>query len=202
MYYWLFFFTMQRPVEFICWNSDSKCFHGEVSTHRPCLKKTLPSALTVLWKKLKKMTWEEEKWRSRVVLLGTKCENLLGDKTRRCGCLCLRGGSKEGRIWAPTVWLKAMGTSLTSDGCKPAPHEEAGRTGWAVLKERQPAIMKGNCHWNRVTFSRQSCAMASHEAHCAVLSLLAKESSTQVGFKHKVPPENSFNCVHSDKQLY
>lgn len=140
MYYWLFFFTMQRPVEFICWNSDSKCFHGEVSTHRPCLKRTLPSALTVLWKKLKKMTWEEEKWRSRVVLLGTKCGNLLGDKTRRCGCLCLRGGSKEGRIWAPTVWLKAMGTSLTSDGCS----SWGSREDWLGSVKR-----KATCYYER-----------------------------------------------------
>lgn len=188
MYYWFFFSTMQRPVEFICWNSDSKCFHGGVSTHRPCLKKTLPSALTVLWKKLKKMTWEEEKWRSIVVLLGTKCQNLLRDETRSCGCLCLRGGSKEGRIWAPAVWLKAMGTSLTSEGCKPAPHEEAGRTGRAALKERQPVIMKGNCHWNRVTFSRQSWARASHEACCAVLSLLAKKSIHPSGFQAQSLP--------------
>lgn len=148
------------------------------------------------------MTPEEQKCRSTVVLLGTKCQNLLGDESRSCGCLCLRGGSMEGRIWAPAVWLKAMGTSPTSEGCKLTPREEVGRTGRTVLKERQPVIMKGNCHWKRVTFSRQSCAKASHEAQCAVLSLLAKKASTRVSFKHKVPPENSFNCVHSDKQLY
>lgn len=97
----IFFSTMQRLVELICWNSDSKCFHGGGSTHRPCLKKTLPSALTVLWKKLNKMTSEEQKWRSIVVLRGTRCQNLLGDETWGCWCLCLRGGSKEWRIWAP-----------------------------------------------------------------------------------------------------
>lgn len=89
MYYWFFFSTTQRLVEFICWNTDAKCFYGGGSTHRPCLKKTLSSALTVLWKKLNKI--EEQKWRSIVVLLGAKCQNILGDKTRGSGCLCLRG---------------------------------------------------------------------------------------------------------------
>ena len=69
------------------------------------------------------------------MLLGTKSQNLFGDKTSSCGGLCWRGGSKEARIWAPAAWLKAAGTSPTSEGCKPAPHEEAGRTGTAVVKE-------------------------------------------------------------------
>jgi len=64
MYDYFFFPIMQRQVEVICWNSDSKCLHRGGSMHRPCLKETsvwvkttavgscLPSALPSLWKKL------------------------------------------------------------------------------------------------------------------------------------------------------
>jgi len=62
-----------------------------------------------------------------------------GDETSSCRGLCWREGRKDGRTWAPAAQLKATGTPLTSEGCEPAPHEEAGRPGMAVsscLKER------------------------------------------------------------------
>lgn len=68
---------------------------------------------------------------------------------------------------------------------------------------------KGNLLLWKVTVTEKGphsagrAVLRRHMKHnCAVLSLLAKKASTLVSFKHKVPPKNSFNCVHSDKQLY
>lgn len=145
---------MQRQIEVIWWNLDSKCLHGGGSTHRPCLKETpewvkttpvgfcLPLALTSLWKELNKMAWGEEEWRSTAVLMGTNSQNLFRDENSICGGLCRRGSSTEGRIRAPAAWLKASWTPPTSEGCEPAPHEEAGGTVTAVLSplKAQPTI--------------------------------------------------------------
>lgn len=205
---------MQRQVEVICWNPDSKHLHEGGSTHRPCLKETpawvqttpvgsrLPSALTPLWKKLNKMAGEEEKWRSTAVPLGTKSQNVFGDETSSCRGLCWRGGSKEGRIRAPAAWLKARGTSPTSEGCKPAPHGETGRTGTAVLKE------SATCYHERQLLQKKGhilpaelcCGVTWSTLHCPLHP--GKESVHQSGFQAWSPPENSFNCVHLDKQLY
>lgn len=198
---------MQRQVEVFWWNLDSKCLHRGGYTHRSCLKKipawvknTLGSclllALIPIWKKLNKEVRRKKaevnsSW-LQSQLLGTKSQYLFGDKTSNHRGLSWRGGSKEGRIWASAAWLKATGTSLNSEGCKPVPCEEAGRTGMAVLKEsttcyykRQLSLRKGH-----IQQAELHCGITWRTVHCPLHP--GKQSVHQSVLPTQSPPRKQF----------
>lgn len=97
-----------------------------------------------------KMTSEKQKWRSIVVLLGTKCQNLLGDETRGCWCLCLRGGSKEWRIWAPGMtqspgnFTSFRGLQTSSSWGRRKDWQGSVKRKATCYYERQPSLKKGH----------------------------------------------------------